>query len=36
MFLIIFFIIIIFYGLFPIWIFDNIFYYSYKLNFYII
>jgi hypothetical protein len=28
--------IILFYGVFPSWIIDNIFYYSYKLNFYII
>ena len=35
-FLVIFLIIIIFYGLFPIWIIDNIFYYTYKLNLYII
>lgn len=35
-FLIIFLIIIIIYGIFPMLIFDNIFYYSYKLNFFII
>lgn len=36
MFLIIFLIVIIIYGIFPIFIFDNIFFYSYKLNFYIV
>ena len=36
LFLILFLILILFYGIFPNFIFDNIFFYSFKLNFYII